>query len=81
MVTVTKASSYEFWRGAGLDGGPVIAIAVGLINKSENRKTGKRGVGSGQTMVQIYILRADMSPVEASNLGLDRSVCGDCDLR
>jgi hypothetical protein len=76
-----KSSSYEFWRGVGLDGGPVVAIAIGLINKSENRKTGERGVGSGLTMVQTYILRADMSPVDASKLGLDRSVCGDCDLR
>ena len=76
-----KSSSYEFWRGVGLDGGPVVAIAIGLIFKSENRKTGKRGVGSGLTMVQTYILRADMSPVDASKLGLDRSVCGDCDLR
>ena len=76
-----KSSSYEFWRGEGLDGGPVVAIAIGLINKSINRKTGDGVAGSGLTMVQTYILRADMSPVEASNLGLDKSVCGDCDLR
>jgi hypothetical protein len=74
-----KSSSYEFWRGVGLDGGPVVAIAVGLINKSTNRKTGDGRVQL--SMVQTYILRADMSPVDASNLGLDRSVCGDCDLR
>jgi hypothetical protein len=74
-----KSSSYEFWRGVGLDGGPVVAIAIGLINKSTNRKTGDGRVEL--SMVQTYILRADMSPVAASNLGLDRSVCGDCDLR
>ena len=70
---IPKFSSYEFWRGVGLDGGPVVAFAVGLKSKSVNRKTG--------AMVQVYILRADMSPVDASRLGLDRSVCGDCDLR
>ena len=73
MVTATKSSSYEFWRGVGLDGAPVVAIATGLVNKSVNRKTG--------AMVQTYILRADMSPVDASKLGLDRSVCGECPLR
>jgi hypothetical protein len=29
-------------------------------------------------MVQIYILRADMSPLDASRSGADASICGDC---
>ena len=70
---IPKYTSYEFWRGVGLDGAPVVAFAVGLKSKSVNRKTG--------AMVQVYIVRADMSPLDASRLGLDRSVCGDCDLR
>jgi len=76
---IPKFTSYEFWRGVGLDGGPVVAFATGLITKSHNTKTGDGRVGL--SMVQVYILRADMSPVDASRLGLDRSVCGDCDLR
>ena len=77
MVTATRSKSdyisYEFWRGTGLDGAPVVAIATGFGIASANRKTGD--------MIQTYILRADMSPVDASRLGLDRTVCGECPLR
>jgi hypothetical protein len=50
-----------------LDGAPIVVIAN--YSKS-NRKTG--GV------VQTYILRADMNPLEASKTGADFSICGDC---
>lgn len=56
-----------------LDGQPIVAIAVGLVAKSSNRKTG--------AMVQTYIIRADVSPVKAIKTGADSSVCGDCKLR
>jgi len=49
-------------------GGPIVVIAT--IGKSTNRKTGD--------MIQVYILRSDMSPIEAVTRGLDRSICGDC---
>jgi hypothetical protein len=32
-------------------------------------------------MVQTWVLRADLAPVEALRTGADRSVCGDCPLR
>lgn len=41
--------------------------------ESSNRKTGD--------MVQIWILRNDMSPVEAVRDGQDSAICGDCKLR
>lgn len=50
-----------------IDGNPYVAIAT---LKSANRKTGD--------MVQVYILRADLSPLEAIASGADRSICGDC---
>lgn len=53
-----------------LDGAPIVVIATGLNNGSRNRKTGE--------MVQTYILRADMSPLEAVKLGADVSICGMC---
>jgi hypothetical protein len=56
-----------------LDGAPIVAIAVGLVSGSSNRKTG--------AMLQTYILRADLSPVEAIKTGADASICGDCKLR
>lgn len=48
----------------------IVAIATGLVNPSDNRKTGP--------MIQIWILNADLNPVEAIASGADESVCGDC---
>ena len=50
-----------------IDGAP---IAVILTLNSSNRKTGN--------MAQVWIIRTDMSPVEAVNNGDDYSICGDC---
>lgn len=50
-----------------LDGEPIVVIAT---LETSNRKTGN--------MVQTWIIRSDMSPVEVSNQGLDESVCGGC---
>jgi hypothetical protein len=50
-----------------LDGQPIVVVA---ITTSSNRKTGN--------MVQTYILRGDMSPLEASKTGADVSICGNC---
>lgn len=47
--------------------GNVVVIAT---TKSENVKTGD--------MVQVWIIRSDMSPVEAVRTGLDAAVCMDC---
>jgi len=53
-----------------IDGGPIFAALTGLDNPSQNGKTGP--------MLQTWILRSDVRPVEAIKLGLDVSVCGDC---
>lgn len=59
------------WRGASLiDGAPIVVIATGLKSGSSNRKTG--------AMVQTYILREDVSPLDAIASGADASICGDC---
>jgi hypothetical protein len=50
-----------------LDGAPIAVIAT---FGSRNPKTG--------TMIQTYIIRTDMSPMEASKAGKDSSVCGSC---
>ena len=61
-----------FYRGPSqFDGAPIVAIA--LFGRSSNRKTG--------AMVQTYIIRADVAPIDAVQLGLDRSACGSCALR
>jgi hypothetical protein len=54
-------------------GGPIVAIVTGVSKASQNTKTGD--------MLQVYILRSDVNPIQAINEGLDASICGDCDLR
>jgi hypothetical protein len=53
-----------------LDGAPIVVIATGLKTASRNAKTG--------AMIQTYIIRSDMHPVEAVQTGADSSICGDC---
>jgi hypothetical protein len=66
-----RANGLVLWRGpSSVDGTEVVAIAVGLANRSTNSKTGD--------YVQTYILRADMAPTEAARIGADVSVCGGC---
>lgn len=59
------------WEGPSpLDGKPVVALAT---KGSTNEKTGK--------VCQVYILRADVPPIEAVSNGADVSVCGHCPMR
>jgi hypothetical protein len=50
-----------------LDGSPIVVVAT--LN-SKNAKTGD--------MVQTWIMRSDLNPVEASKTKQDASVCGGC---
>jgi len=59
------------YRGPSLiDGSPIVCIATGLASASANAKTGG--------LIQTYILRADVSPVDAVKSGADVSICGAC---
>lgn len=53
-----------------IDGSPIVVVATGLGGRSANRKTGD--------LVQTWILREDVSPMEAIQTGADVSICGDC---
>ena len=53
-----------------LDGQPIVVIAT---YSNRNTKTGH--------VVQTYILRSDMNPLEASKTGADFSICGNCPMR
>lgn len=56
------------YRGPSLiDGAPIVVVA---ISTSSNSKTGD--------MVQTYIVRDDMKPLDALHTGADVSVCGGC---
>ena len=61
-------AGFIFFRGPSpIDGAPIVAIAT---LKSANSKTGD--------MVQTWILREDISPLDAIATGADASICGNC---
>lgn len=65
------ANGAIIWEGASvIDGAPIMLVATGLKASSRNEKTGN--------LIQTWILRADMSPLEAVNSGADESICGAC---
>lgn len=62
---------YILYEGPSLiDGGPIFVALTGIESPSTNVKTGP--------LLQTWILRQDVKPIEAHKLGLDRSMCGDC---
>lgn len=70
-TTTKKPTGYIVYEGASvLTGDPIVAIVT--LN-STNQKTGD--------MSQLWILRSDISPIEASNQKLDDAICGDCQFR
>lgn len=76
MLAALKGSKPRFtglilYEGPSMiDGAPIVLIANRIVNPSTNVKTG--------AIVQTFIIRSDMRPLEALKLGLDSSVCGDC---
>lgn len=70
-VDLSKVAGVILYEGPSkLDGQPIVVIATGLAKASRNAKTG--------AMVQTYILRRDMHPLEAVRTGADASICGSC---
>lgn len=66
-----KANGYILFEGSSsYDGQPIAVILTGINTASTNSKTG--------AMLQTYILRQDINPVEAVKSGQDISICGDC---
>jgi len=65
---MAQPTGFVIYRGASLlDNAPIVVVAV---VSSKNEKTGN--------MVQTYILRDDINPIEATKTGDDVSICGDC---
>jgi hypothetical protein len=63
-----RSRGYIMWQGASvLDGSPIALIAT---MATSNAKTGD--------MVQTWIIRTDINPVEATKTGQDSAVCGAC---
>lgn len=65
---------YIAYEGPSLiDGAPIVVIVNKIISASKNDKTG--------AIVQSFIIRSDVAPVEALRTGQDESICGDCEHR
>jgi hypothetical protein len=63
-----------FYRGPSLlTGDQIIGVATGLEGDSHNAKTGP--------MVQAWILRPDLAPMDAVRENVDDAICGTCALR
>ena len=63
----------ELWRGPSeIDQKPIVFVGTAMVPKhgEPNAKTGD--------VIQGWILRADVNPLRALELGEDRSICGDC---
>ncbi len=66
-----KITGVVFYEGPSLiDGQPIIGIAT---FGTANEKTGN--------LVQTWIIRSDIHPIDAINTGADASICGNCPLR
>jgi hypothetical protein len=66
-----KPNGIVIYEGpSALDGQPIVVIVTGLAEATANEKTGD--------MLQTWILRSDIPPVEAVRTGADASICGDC---
>ena len=64
-------NGYILYEGPSeLDGKPIVMIATGFKSKSTNPKTGD--------MIQTYILRSDIPPLQAIKTREDSSICGSC---
>lgn len=71
---MSESNGFILYQGPSLlDGSPVVCIVIGTRRGSSNRKTG--------AMLQTYIIRADVAPMDALRSGQDAAICGDCPLR
>ena len=71
---MAKILGYIAYEGASMiDGAPIVVIVNKIDNGSANAKTG--------AIVQTFIIRSDVNPVEALQTGADESICGDCEHR
>ena len=62
--------TYVLWSGpSALDGAPIMVVASCVSEPSENGKTGD--------MIQLAIMRRDLSPSDAWRAGADGAVCPD----
>ena len=70
-MSTKKALGYIVYEGPSeLDGSPIVVIINKIKAASKNAKTG--------ALVQSFIIRSDINPVEALKTGDDAAICGHC---
>ena len=70
---MSKILGYIAYEGPSeIDGKPIVVV-INKIDGSKNAKTG--------AIVQSFIIRSDVDPVQALQTGDDKSVCGNCEHR
>jgi hypothetical protein len=68
---MSKILGYIAYEGPSeLTGEPIVVIINKVHSASANDKTG--------ALVQSFIIRSDVNPVDALKTGADRALCGDC---
>lgn len=71
---MTKSNGVTIYEGPSqINGQPIVAILTGIDHPTTNSVTGD--------MLQLWILAADVPPLEASQTGADAAVCGGCKRR
>ena len=66
-----KVLGYIAYEGPSeIDGRPIVVIV--------NKLTGSDNVKTGADLVQTFIIRSDVNPVDALKTGDDVSICGQC---
>jgi hypothetical protein len=69
-----KPLGYIAYEGPSeIDGAPIVVIVNKINDASKNGKTGD--------IVQSFIIRSDVNPVQALQTGDDASICGQCEHR
>jgi hypothetical protein len=67
-------SGFILYEGPSrFDGSPIVVVATGFADRSRNEKTGD--------VIQTWIIRSDVSPMEALAANSDTAICSDCPLR
>lgn len=71
---MAKILGYIAYEGPSeIDGAPIVVIVNKITDASKNEKTG--------ALVQSFIIRSDVNPVQALQTGADESICGQCEHR
>ena len=70
MSKTAKPLGYIAYEGPSMIDGAPIVVVINKLDGSDNEKTG--------AIVQSFIIRSDVAPVDALNTGADAAICGDC---